>query len=96
MLLGIIGHYPGTQSNIIGFKISCINAIFYPRQSCAIQGEYEVVISGGRDWGLQYDIRVDKYDAEGNTERLPSLITGRKDHACGTFTNNDGTLMSIV
>ena len=55
-----------------------------------------MVISGGRDWGLQYDIRVDKYDAEGNTERLPSLITGRKDHACGTFTNNGGTLVSIV
>ena len=60
------------------------------RYVCAIEEEESVVITGEYSSGR----RVVRYNFDGEYETLPSLITGRGDHACGSFTNSNGATVS--
>ena len=39
---------------------------------------------------------VVKLDQEGEAETLPSLNQGRSRHACGKFTNSDGSIVRYM
>ena len=52
---------------------------------CAIEDDDSVVLTGGRESRSQ----VTKYNVEGWRIPLPFLNTGRRYHACGTFTTAD-------
>ena len=55
------------------------------REACTIDmGEY-VVVTGGAATPRQ----VAAYRATGWDADLPSLATGRRDHACGHYVNSD-------
>ena len=62
-----------------------------PRYHCAIETEEAVVLTGG---SASMSL-VTKYNMEGKAEDLPSLITGRYNHACGETANSDGSIVSL-
>ena len=44
-----------------------------------------MILTGG-----EYTLnKVSVFDKNGFVEQLPDLLTGRRDHACGIFINND-------
>ena len=61
------------------------------RYHCAIETEEEVVLTGG----YYSQSLVTKYNIEGQAEALPSLITGRYNHACGKIARTDGSIVSL-
>ena len=51
-----------------------------------------MVLTGG-DYSAADVVKLDK---EGEAEALPSLIQGRSRHACGKFTNSDGSIVRYI
>ena len=70
-------------------------SIFYPSYHCAIEDDDEVVLTGGVGSHGWSDDGVTRYNVEGEATSLPSLITGRFSHACGTFTTADQETVSL-
>ena len=58
--------------------------------ACSIQLEDRVIVTG-TDWTLD---RVAAYTGQGWAEDLPSLNTGRVDHACGHYVNTDNQMVA--
>ena len=58
---------------------------------CAIEEYDEVVLTGGSETRSL----VTRYNAEGEATSLPSHITGREHHPCGTFTTADLETVSL-
>ena len=58
---------------------------------CAIEDDDEVVLTGGS----YTRSLVTRYTVEGEATSLPSLITGRYYHACGTVTTADQEMVSM-
>ena len=53
--------------------------------ACSIDIGQSVVITGGR-----YTKRkVTEYREDGQTKELPQLITGRQNHGCSSYVDND-------
>ena len=59
---------------------------------CGIEEQELVVLTGG-DYSAA---DVVKLGQEGEAETLPSLIQGRSRHACGKFTNSDGSIVRYI
>jgi len=53
------------------------------------------IITGGEYTGTTV-ATVSRYNKNGWMEDLPSLNTGRRDHACGSYLNNDGNRIYLV
>ena len=67
------------------------------RESCAIQLEESVIITGGVDSGGGYPYsRVQQYSLAGSMGRLPDLNTGRQRHACGKYIQNGEVVSSNI
>ena len=58
--------------------------------ACSIQLTDRVIVTG-TDWTLD---RVAAYTGQGWAEDLPSLNTGRVDHACGHYVNTDNQMVA--
>ena len=57
----------------------------------------QYVVTGGYDWTLGTNSAlawVTRYTETGELETLPSLNTGRYDHACSSFVNDGGHTVS--
>ena len=63
----------------------------YLSYACSIQLEETVVITGGYNTTR----RVSVYSFDGWVEDLPDLLTGRSDHGCGHYINNDDKMVAI-
>ena len=59
---------------------------------CAIEDDDEVVLTGGHDGSQSL---VTRYNVKGEATSLPSLLTGRYLHACGTITTADQETVSL-
>ena len=69
--------------------------IFIFSRACAIEFQDRVVVTGG--WDGNYIIAtVQVYNISGAQEQLPSLQTGRQDHACAHYLNNQDRAVSIA
>jgi len=64
------------------------------RYTCSIEDNDEdrVILTGGSDTRN----KVSVFDKNGFVEQLPDLLTGRYDHACGFFINNDNNKVLLV
>ena len=60
---------------------------------CAIDDGEEVVLTGGWSPGTTSST-VTRYNMQGQATTLPSLNTGRYQHACGTMKKSDGATVS--
>eukprot|EP00092_Neocalanus_flemingeri_P020654 GFUD01022379.1.p1 GENE.GFUD01022379.1~~GFUD01022379.1.p1 ORF type:complete len:495 (+),score=82.82 GFUD01022379.1:9-1493(+) len=74
-----------------GLSFSLKNKI---EHACAItdRDTDTVIITGGQYTKSQ----VSRYNMEGFVSKLPDLLTGRGNHACGSFKRTDGTLVLLV
>ena len=66
--------------------------ISFSSYGCGIEENEFVVLTGG-DYSAA---DVVKLDQEGEAEALPSLMQGRSRHACGKFTNSDGSIVRYI
>ena len=53
--------------------------------------EDHVILTGGYDYTKK---TVSVYSTDGWLEDLPDLLTGRYDHGCGHYVNNDDKLVT--
>jgi len=61
-------------------------------RACGINDGSSVIVTGG-----YYVLKtVSRYNLEGFIENMPTLITGRYDHGCGLFINQDNTKIYVV
>ena len=60
-------------------------------RACSIQLEVNVILTGGYDYTKK---TVSVYSTDGWLEDLPDLLTGRYDHGCGHYVNNDDKLVT--
>ena len=58
--------------------------------ACSIQLEDIVILTGG----VSTENTVSVYSTDGWLEDLPDLLTGRYDHGCGHYVNNDDKLVT--
>ena len=64
--------------------------IFHHRNSCGIQFEYEVVITGGGGANeTDASATVSIYNIEGWVKDLPKMTFARFYHGCGHYLNED-------
>ena len=64
--------------------------------ACTIELTDQVIVTGGHKYAgnpNNASDRVTVYNEQGWVEDLPSLITGRFDHGCGHFVNNENKLV---
>ena len=66
--------------------------ISFSSYGCGIEEQEFVVLTGG-DYSAA---DVVKLSQEGEAETLPSLNQGRSRHACGKFTNSDGSIVRYI
>ena len=73
--------------------------ILFDSRACGIADEDDdtYIITGGRDTQTQVlaQTTVSRYNNNGWKEDLPSLNTGRYEHGCGSYLNNDGNRVSL-
>ena len=62
---------------------------------CEIEDGEEVVLTGGYSRFYFPQSMVTRYNMQGQATTLPSLNTGRYNHACGTFKKSDGAKVSL-
>ena len=63
------------------------------RNSCEIEFENEVVITGSGQWNSFVSPSVSVYNENGWVKKLPDLNIARFLHGCGYFVNNDNKLV---
>ena len=87
MTLGKCDRYPAgaVKQNI---DHHCIMN-YYFSEACSIEEEETVTITGGR----YSETRVTQYQVDGTSQSLPNLNNGRFVHACGYYTNSDGSIV---
>ena len=76
---------------IFHYVLTLIISLQYLRRACSIQLEETVVITGG-DYTMS---TASIYSVDGWVEDLPDLLTGRWDHGCGHYINNDDKMVAI-
>merc|ERR1712142_387816 len=64
-------------------------------QACEITDGPSIILTGGYNSG-GYLRTVTRYNMKGFVEKLPSLITARRNHGCGCFTNDENKKVFIV
>jgi len=64
--------------------------------SCSIDLSSTVVLTGGSDDSSIVHNSVDRYDASGFVEAMPSLRTNRQQHACGKIRGAGGKSVLVV
>ena len=79
------------QSNII-IGLNTINKCLYFRYACSIQLEEKVIVTGGG----YTETTVSVYNIGGWVEDLPVLNTGRWDHGCGHYVDNNNDIVRLV
>ena len=79
------------QSNII-IGLNTINKCLYFRYACSIQLNEKVIVIGGE----YTETTVSVYDIGGWVEDLPVLNTGRWDHGCGHYVDNNNDIVRLV
>ena len=62
-------------------SIQILTVCDYFSRACAIPDEDTVIITGGEDTMKTVSV----YSVEGWQRNLPSLNTGRRDHACSSY-----------
>jgi len=65
------------------------------RYACGINDGSSVIVTGGIDGSSRLKT-VSRYNLEGFMESMPSLITARSSHGCGSFTNQDNIKVYVV
>ena len=70
-----------------------MNVLFFS-SACAIELEDTVVVTGG--WSLFTGpfATVQVYTISGPQQQLPSLMTGRYQHACAHFVDSENSVVS--
>ena len=58
--------------------------------SCLIDEGKTFLLTGGEDFVTETSSRVSRYDINGWLEDLDDLNTGRSQHGCARYTNNNG------
>ena len=76
---------------IIG--LNTINKCLYFRNACSIQFDEKVIVTGGYYYT---GTTVSVYDIGGWVEDLPDLNTGRNDHGCGHYVDNNNDIVRLV
>jgi len=64
--------------------------------TCSISLSSTVLLTGGSDDESNVHSAVDRYDAAGFVEAMPSMRTGRQKHACGRIQDADGRSVLVV
>jgi len=64
--------------------------------ACGINDGSSVIVTGGYGSGIGHLKTVSRYNLEGFMENMPSLITARNGHGCGSFTNEDNIKVYVV
>ena len=77
---------------MIEYSLTFINLLI--RESCSIEFDDKVVITGGRKSGGEGTSKVSVYDVYGFVQYLPDLIVGRKQHGCGHYINSNNEMVS--
>ena len=85
------------QSNII-IGLNTLNKCLYFRHACSIQFNEKVIVTGGYYTGTTfYTTRiVSVYNIGGWVEDLPDLNTGRRNHGCGHYVDNNNDIVRLV
>ena len=89
--------YPSTYIKCFRTYLYLQNTIiFFTSAACSIHLEHTVVITGGMPSNDDRTptARVQQYYAQGAINRLPDMLTARKDHGCGYFVNKDDKIVS--
>ena len=88
--------YPSTYIKCFRKHIFIYKILFFTSAACSIQLEHTVVITGGMPSNDDRipTARVQQYYAQGAINRLPDMLTARKDHGCGYTVNKDGKIVS--
>ena len=81
--------------NII-IVLNTINKCVYCRAACSIQLNDKVIVTGGQYTETETTVSV--YNIGGWVEDLPDLNTGRSNHGCGHYedNNNDDVRLFLV
>jgi len=84
-----------TSTEVLGEDLSY--EILKQRHSCSIQDpkRNSVIITGGTN-GSAFISTVNRYGMEGLIESLPELLTGRREHGCGSYFSNEGTVLLVA
>jgi len=64
--------------------------------TCSISLSSTVILTGGSDDSSNVHNAVDRYDAAGFVEAMPSMRTDRQKHACGRIQDADGRSVLVV
>merc|ERR1712240_319491 len=66
--------------------------------ACGINDGSSIIVTGGTSDSGGFDPlkTVSRYNLEGFMESMPSLITARRSHGCGSFTNQDNIKVYVV
>ena len=77
--------------NIIIGLITINKCVFF-RAACSIQFNEKVIVTGG----YYTETTVSVYDIGGWVEDLPDLNTGRLEHGCGHYVDNNNDIVRLV
>ena len=72
----------------------CPQLTLTPSGACSIGLQHRVILTGGHDsnYGSR---RVTAYSEAGFLAELPSLITGRSEHACSHYVDSENLLVRL-